>query len=177
MTEGWIKLHRKVLDNPIVTKDNDHLAVWIWLLLNASHREHPAVFNGEKITLKPGQLITGRKKLAEECRISESKAKRIISEFKSDQQIDQQTNRHGSLISIVRWNEYQKSDQPNDQPMTNQWTTNDQPVTTKQECKNERMKECSSFTSWNDANINPKYLPNLEALRERVRKVNEGRSK
>ena len=90
MTEGWIKLHRKVLDNPIVTKDNDHLAVWIWLLLNASHREHPAVFNGEKITLKPGQLITGRKKLAEECRISESKANRIISEFKSEQQIEQQ---------------------------------------------------------------------------------------
>lgn len=177
MTEGWIKLHRKVLENPIVTKDNDHLAVWIWLLLNASHREHPAVFNGEKITLKPGQLITGRKKLAEECRISESKANRIINDFKIEQQIEQQTNRHGSLISILQWDEYQKSEQQNEQLMNNQRTTNEQPVNTKQECKNERMEECSLFTSWNDANINPKYLPNLEALRERVRKANEGRSK
>lgn len=177
MTEGWIKLHRKILDNPVVTKDNDHLAVWIWLLLNASHREHPAVFNGEKITLKPGQLITGRKKLAEECRISESKANRIINDFKIEQQIEQQTNRHGSLISILRWDEYQKSEQQNEQLMNNQRTTNEQPVNTKQECKNERMEECSLFTSWNDANINPKCLPNLEALRERVRKANEGRSK
>ena len=31
--EGWIKLHRKMLDNPIVCKDSDYLAVWIYLLL------------------------------------------------------------------------------------------------------------------------------------------------
>ena len=27
--EGWIKLHRKTLDNPIITKDSDYLAEYI----------------------------------------------------------------------------------------------------------------------------------------------------
>ena len=124
MSDGWIKLHRKIWDNPIVTKDPDHLAVWIWLLTNATHKERPAVFNGEKITLKPGQLITGRKKIAEETRVNEKKVFRILEAFKSEQQIEQQTNRHGSLISIVRWLDYQQSGQQNEQPMSNQWATN-----------------------------------------------------
>ena len=42
--EGWIKLHRKTLDNPIITKDSDYLAVWIYLLLNATHKEYDVLF-------------------------------------------------------------------------------------------------------------------------------------
>ena len=55
--EGWIKLHRKILDNPIVMKDSEHLAVWIYLLLNATHKDYDVLFEGKRITLKPGQLI------------------------------------------------------------------------------------------------------------------------
>ena len=90
--EGWIKLHRKLLDNPVTMKDTDHLAVWIYLLLNASHNEHPALFKGEKIILKPGQLITGRKSIALALHIDESKVERILKCLKSEQQIEQQVN-------------------------------------------------------------------------------------
>ena len=55
---GWIKLHRKMLDNPIVMKDADHLAVWVFLLLHATHTDYPALFKGKKIMLHPGQLLT-----------------------------------------------------------------------------------------------------------------------
>ena len=58
--EGWIKVHRKILENPIVCKDSDYFSVWTYLLLNATHKEIPAVFKGKKILLQPGQLITGR---------------------------------------------------------------------------------------------------------------------
>ena len=44
--EGWIKMHRKILDNPIICKDSDYLSVWIYLLLNATHKEIPAIFKG-----------------------------------------------------------------------------------------------------------------------------------
>ena len=57
--EGWIKLHRKTLDNPIVMKDSAHFAVWAYLLLNATHAEKQAIFKGKRIVLQPGQLITG----------------------------------------------------------------------------------------------------------------------
>ena len=90
--EGWIKIHRKLLENPIVSKDSDHLAIWIYLLLNATHKEIPAVFKGKKIILQPGQLITGRKSMSEKLKISESKIFRVINEYKNEQQIKKYNN-------------------------------------------------------------------------------------
>lgn len=51
---GWIKLYRSMLNNPIVMKDADHLAVWVYLLLNATHEEYKVLFKGKKVTLKLG---------------------------------------------------------------------------------------------------------------------------
>lgn len=177
--DGWIKLHRKMLDNPVVNKDPDHLAVWIYLLLHATHKERAAMWNGQKITLKAGELITGRKKIAEAMGVSPSKVFRILELFKSEQQIEQQTNRHGSLISIVRWNDYQQSEQQNEQLMSNQWTTSEQPVSTIQERKNDIKKESFSLIhSRKDDDLTfPFYgdREKLSAMRERIRTVNGGR--
>ena len=138
---GWIKIHRKMLDNPVVFKDPDHLAVWMYLLLEATHQDYPKMFGGKKVILKPGQLITGRKVISEKTGVEESKVKRIIKLFKSEQQIDQQAERYGSLISILSWDKYQADDQQTDQQLTNDCPTSDQRVTTLQEQKNKRTKE------------------------------------
>ena len=122
--EGWIKLHRKMLDNPIVCKDSDYLSVWIYLLLNATHKNYDVMFNGERKTLIPGQLITGRKIIAEKLNIKESKVERILKLFKSEQQIEQQTTTRNRLITILRWNDYQQSEQQNEQQVNNKRTTN-----------------------------------------------------
>ena len=134
--EGWIKLHRKILDNPIVCKDSDYLAVWIYLLLKASHDTYQAMFKGEKIELKPGQLITGRIKIANDLSVNESKVKRILFCFKKEHQIDQQSSNKNSLITVLNWELYQKSDQQNDQQMTSKRPANDQQMTTNKNVKN-----------------------------------------
>ena len=138
--EGWIKLHRKILDNPIIFKDKDYLAIWIYLLLNATHKEIPALFKGKKIILQKGQLITGRKSMASQLKISESKIYRIINDFKSEQQIEQQTSNQNSLISILNWDKYQQSEQQNEQQMNNERTTDEQPVNTNKNVKNVKNK-------------------------------------
>lgn len=136
--EGWIKLHRKLLDNPVTMKDTDHLAVWIYLLLNASHNEHLALFKGEKITLKPGQLITGRKSIALALHIDESKVERILKSLKSEQQIEQQTSSKNRLISITNWEFYQQSEQQIEQQVNNKRTTSEQQVNTNKNIKNDK---------------------------------------
>lgn len=157
--DGWIKLHRKVLENPVVCKDGDHLSVWVYLLLSATHDEIPVWFKGRRIVLMPGQLITGRLKIASELSINESKVKRILSLFKSDQQIDQQTSNKNSLITILNWCNYQKHDQQNDHPVDNGRPASDQPVTTN---KNVRMKEVKK----KDSNIvvQPNAKPEIDDL-------------
>lgn len=138
---GWIKLHRKMLDNPIIMKDAEYLAVWMYLLLNATHAEYPALFKGKKIMLQPGQLITGRKSIAEELSVNESKVRRIMDAFENDQQIDRQRSNKNTLVSLKNWDKYQIFDLQNDQQSTNNRPTTDQQPTTNNNdnnIKNER---------------------------------------
>lgn len=128
--DGWISLHRKILDNPIVCKDADHFAVWSYLLLNATHTEYDVWFNKERITLKPGELITSRKSIADKFRLSESKVQRILKLFESEQQIEQRVNSCGRLIAILNWGRYQKSEQPFEQRVNSEWTASEQRVNT-----------------------------------------------
>lgn len=134
--EGWIKIHRKILENPIICKDSDYLSVWIYLLLNATHKEIPALFKGKKITLKPGQLITGRKSISNQLKISESKIYRVINEYKSEHQIEQQTSNKNSLITILNWDKYQQVEHQNEQQMNNKRTTTEQQLNTNKNVKN-----------------------------------------
>ena len=138
---GWIKLYRKIMENPIVTKDADHLAIWVYLLLNATHDTYPVLFRGEKMYLEPGQLLTGRKAIAERLAISESKVQRVLDDFKSEHQIEQQTSNKNRLLSILNWDFYQGTEQQNERQMNGKRTTTEQQVNTNKnvkECKNEK---------------------------------------
>jgi len=128
--EGWISLHRKLLENPIVCKDSDHLAVWIYLLLNATHTKYDVYFNNKRLTLKPGQLLTGRKSISSKIKVSESKVQRILKTFESEQQIEQQTTSQNRLISILNWGSYQNSEQRIEQQLNNERTTTEQLLNT-----------------------------------------------
>lgn len=136
--QGWIKLYRKMLKNPVVCKDGDHLAVWVYLLLNATHEEYPMLFKGEKIILKPGQLITGRKSISMKLNVSESKVQRILNFLKSEQQIEQQISNKNRLITILNWSEYQSCEQQDEQQVNNNRTTSEQQVNTNKNVKNNK---------------------------------------
>ena len=136
MKNGFIKLYRKVLENPVVCKDGDHLAVWIYLLLDATHSERYAMFGGKKILLEPGQTVTDRRSISKALNVSESKIQRILNLFKSEQQIEQQTSTRNRLITVVNWQDYQSSEQQIERQVNINRTTSEQPLY-KQECKNE----------------------------------------
>jgi paraquat-inducible protein B len=136
--EGWIKIHRKILENPIVCKDSETLSIWIYILLNATHKEIPALFKGKKITLQKGQLITGILSISKRLKINKDKIQRTLKCFETDKQIEQQTSNQNRLITIVNWNEYQEIDNQNDKQMINKRETNDKQLITNKNVKNER---------------------------------------
>jgi hypothetical protein len=179
MTKGWIKIHRSILDNPITCKDSDHFAIWSYLLLNATHSEKDFVFKGSKITLKSGQLITGRKSISKAFKCSESKVQRVLKALENEQQIEQQTSNANRLITILQWNKYQVDEQPNEQPVNNERTTSEQPVNTNKNVNNEEnekeLKETKAFNEfWDlyDKKINPtKCKPKFLKLSDKDRKL------
>lgn len=131
---GWIKIYRSLADKGWANRP-DYVAMWTHLLLMANHREKEYFWNGRTIHLQPGQFITGRKSLSKKTGINESKVERILKCFESEQQIEQRKTSTSRLISIRNWAEYQSSEQPFEQRMNNERTTDEQRVNTKQEYK------------------------------------------
>lgn len=126
MAAGWIKLHRKLINNPVVMKDTDHLGVWIYLLTHASHAVQISIFDGKKRKIFPGELITGRSKIALALKLSESKVERIISLFKSELMIRQVSSSKSRLISILKWDDYQIIEQESERKVNNNRTASEQ---------------------------------------------------
>lgn len=154
--KGYIKLYRQTLENPVVMKDADHIAIWIYLLLNATHKGYSILFNGKRTDLLPGQLITGRRSIAQILKISDSKVQRVLKLFEIEHQIEQQTTTKNRLISVINWNLYQSSEPQNDHGRT---TTEH-----KQECKNDKKQITSVFFDrfWS---VYPKKEGKQEALK------------
>ena len=123
MTEGWIKLYRKLLDHPKAA-DPEFMWLWVTMLLKATHEPLERDFCGKTVTLQPGQFISGRQALAAETGLTEMKVRISIDRLKNDQQIIQQTGNKGSMFTVLNWDKYQINNQQNNQP-----TTSQQPLT------------------------------------------------
>lgn len=108
--DGWIKLHRKTLHCKAVNRDADHFYHWAYILMNASHKEVQANFGDKRITLMPGQFITGVSKMASDLKCNKSKTYRILKRYENEMMIETQTCAKGTLISVLNWEVYQGSE-------------------------------------------------------------------
>lgn len=140
---GWIKVHRGLLDWKFANKP-DYMAVWMNLLLSASHDGYDTAVGNQLVSVKKGQIITGRKRISKETGVQEMKVERILSALVLYQQIEQQTFTKYRLISIVKWDEYQTTEQQSEQQMNNKRTTNEQQMNTIKNDKNVKTIKPSS---------------------------------
>jgi len=125
MRKGYIKLFRKLLDNPWMQKPVVRV-VWIELLLGAAYKPIQAKWKGEKILLRPGQLIITRAQLSINTGVQELNIYRTLKLLESEQQIEQQKSNRSTLITIVNWKDYQGGEQQFEQQMNNRCTTDEQ---------------------------------------------------
>ena len=137
---GWIKLHRQILNNPIIKKPN-YLSLWVILLLKANHEQNSFIWNKKKQTCNRGQFITGRNQLSLESGISAGTVENILNYLESEHQIEQQKTSKFRLITIINYNKYQEvkqeNEQQNDSRMTTELQQNDTNKNNKKD-KNER---------------------------------------
>ena len=140
---GWIAIHRKIWDNPR-SNDPDWMSVWIYILTQATHDPLESTFKGKNIMLQPGQFRTGRKKIARDTGVEESKVNRLLKRYESEQQIEQQKSNKGTIITIKNWNDYQHNEHQDKQQMNIKRTSTEHQMNTIQEGENERIKERDS---------------------------------
>ena len=132
MDDGWIKIHKSIWRNPWMYRPNV-LAVWLYILSHVEWRPTDVVFEGQRITLQPGQGLFKLLGIAQEMRISKSGLYRIIDVLKTEKQIETQTSPRNTLITVVNWKKYQLVGKQNETQMGNKWETNGKQTGNKRE--------------------------------------------
>ncbi len=146
LENGWIKLHRKLLgwewyDDIPTTR------LFLHLLLTVNIKDD----NWHGVSVPRGSRITSTAVLSKETHLSEQQVKTALRHLTKTHEITKHSTRNFTLISIVRFHDYQ-SEQPtanlpsaNDSPTADLPSANDSPTANhrirKQESKNTRRKE------------------------------------
>jgi hypothetical protein len=135
--DGWIKLHRKLLENPII-KNPQLLQLAIYCLLNANHKPKKAFWGKDEIDVQKGQFITGRYELAKDLKCKPITIyKRMLRLSKTDF-CNIKSNNKNTLVTIVNWELYQSDETESNINSNNKVTTKEQQSNT---TKNVRSKE------------------------------------
>jgi len=150
MMEGWVKIHRKML-NSQVWRNEGLLKVWVWCLLKANHKKAwvPVQIGkgSTEIEVDPGQFLFGRNTAARELNMKPSSVRNRIKKLKKMGNLDTQEDSHYTIISIVNWPCYQGSKNNLDNQKDSQRTARGQPEDTdKKDKKGKKNKEKDLFS-------------------------------
>lgn len=155
--QGWIKLHRKILENEI-WHDVTTFRLFTLLLLQAVHKDGVKV---KGIELKRGQYLRSYSKLAEDLeykekrgykKVSKSTVLRSVKKLVDEGIVSVNETEYGTVFTILKYHEYQGVDDDNETPIE----TDNEPLSERnrnvietkpkqeQELKNLRIKELNT---------------------------------
>lgn len=120
VNNGFITLQRQIIDWEWYD-DANTFRLFIHILLKANHTDK----NYRGTLIKRGTFLTGRDVLAKETGLSIQQIRTGLKKLKSTNEITIKTNSKGSVVQVVKYNDYQSvtSKVTNKQPASNQQVT------------------------------------------------------
>ena len=147
MSKGWISLHRKILDNPILTRGRAYsrFEAFVYMLLKANHKDNKSVIGNQLIKIKKGSFLTSQKKLMKEFNWGISRLRAFLKLLQDDGMIVVKSNAISTMVTINNYSDLQgmqngnksqvnrKQTASKSQPKTNNNDNNDNNVNKEQE--------------------------------------------
>ncbi|MEX9566054.1 hypothetical protein AB7Y15_19150 [Morganella morganii] len=111
-------------------RDSQAVHLWLHLILKANHTDEEVNTDIGMMIVRRGQMITGRPTLVSETFIPDNKVKSLLRTFESKGMINiESKGRKFSLISIVKYDDFQSQNCPTDvQRMSNANTSENAPL-------------------------------------------------
>ena len=172
MEEGYIKLCRKLAAWEWYT-DANTVRVFLHCLIMANWKD--SRYRGHEVPR--GSFVTGRKKLAQELKISEQSIRTALSHLISTNEITITKTPKFSIITVVKYAEYQTTNHQNNQQLTSNPPATNQQLTTIEERKNNKKSKniYNAHARETSKGNNSEKLSNLEELYlDKVRKEARG---
>lgn len=135
MCNGWIKLHRKILDWEWFTSPST-LQLFIYLLLRANKEDK----KWRGILIKRGQLVTSVATISEETKLSTQQVRTSLNRLKSTNEITSKTTNRFTLVTVCKYESYQLYEEVEQQTKQQalQQTNNKQIANKQQQLKNNK---------------------------------------
>ena len=135
----YIKLYRSLL-NWRWYKDGNTFRLFLHLLLKANIKDS----DFENITVKRGEVITGRKQLADDLGMSERNVRTALNHLKSTNEVTSRKTSKFTIISIKNYDLYQQvtNEVTSNRPASDQQVTSNRP-----HLKNGRKKEWKNYNN------------------------------
>lgn len=135
MERGYVKVWRKLEDSGLLQMPNT-LALFMFLLMKATHRDMKVGTASGIVELKRGQYLSGRLALARAMKQSEREIRTSLDRLTRMEILTIKSTSKYSIYTIEKYGDYQDGDQQTTSTSTNKRPANDQQTTTKQEYKN-----------------------------------------
>jgi hypothetical protein len=155
---GYIKLYRKLTQWEWYT-DQNTFKLFIHCLLMANHK--PNKWQG--IIIDTGEFVTSFEKLKVETGLTIRQLRTSIKRLEMTSEIEHKTTSRFSVIKVLKWCDYQGSDEENDKPNVTQTTSkrqaNDKQTTTNKNDKNVKNDKNKEYIgAFDEFSINfPQY--------------------
>lgn len=148
MSTGWIKLHRKLQDNPLWSSEPfTRGQAWVDLILLANHEAGYIYVRDHRIDLKRGDVGWSQNRLSNRWQWSRTKVRKFLSDLEKEQQVKQIKSKSYTIIRLINYKDYQKKEDKK--------TTEEQ-----EENKSSTTEEQQKDTNKNEKNVkNEKNIP------------------
>ena len=137
---GWIKIHRKIIDNPLFEVNPSARHVFVDLLFRTAWKDTVLDWRGRPVTIQRGQVMISVRGLCAISGKSLQEIRTIISNLATHRMIEINTpiNRGPMVITICNYSKYQDQQHTANTPNNTQPT---HPLTHSQHTKEEEEEE------------------------------------
>lgn len=174
METGFIKLYRKMVDWQWY-KNNNAFRLFLHLLLTVNYKDK----KWENTTIKRGERVFSIKGISEEIPLTPQQIRTSLNKLQSSQDITIKTTNRYTLVSIVKYSDYQditaEINKEIDKQITNNQQTNNKQLTTTKEYKERKNIIINNNKYFEYEELNKIFLEYLE-LRKKIKVVNTERA-
>ena len=161
MNQGWIKLHRGLLEWEWYD-DVNVMRVFLHCLLKANHADRR--YRGKVV--KRGTFLTGRDLLSIETGLTVQQVRTSLDKLKSTNELTIKSSRQGTVVEVVNYDKYQSA--TNDQPTSNQQ------VTSNKKEKNDKNEKNKTYYSEAEGLVIPQtFLDKMVATYKKISVASE----
>ncbi len=154
MSGGWVKIHRKIWENPFFTRSRvySNLEAFLWMIMRANHKDGQFFIGTQIVNVKRGQLITSQKKMCNKFKWSNSKLRNYLKVAQKASMIKVETTSKTTCITIIKYDTYQDS-HTEEKLQKNQRNTEEalKKHTNKNDKKEKNNKNMINFDLWWDS--------------------------